>query len=61
MKLTLRHRIKLCWEILTITSGHAHSAFEKNLPIFQRGYVAGRKDSALEKSSRAASGEGKAL
>lgn len=58
VKLTLRHRLKLCWEILTTRSGHAHSAYEKDLPIFMRGYGAGRKDMMLD-MRRTASGEGK--
>jgi len=48
MKLTLKHRLKLCLEILTITSGHAHSADEKQLSVFQRGYDAGLFDRNLE-------------
>ena len=48
MKLTLRHRLMLCFEILTKRSGHAHTAQEKSLSVFQRGYVAGLKDAALD-------------
>lgn len=44
MKLTFKNRLKLCWEILTIKSGHEHSAFEKNLSSFQNGYRAGMSD-----------------
>ena len=44
MKLTLIVRLKLCWEILTVRSGHKHSAFEKNLSTYQRGYDAGLYD-----------------
>ena len=48
MKLTFLFRLKLCYEILTIKSGHKHSAQEKQLSIFQRGYAAGMKDAMLE-------------
>ena len=44
MKLTLLHRLKLSYEILTITSGHNHAAQEKQLSVFQRGYAAGFRD-----------------
>jgi hypothetical protein len=44
MKLTFLNRIKICWETLTIRSGHAHTAQEKQLSVFQRGYHAGLKD-----------------
>lgn len=44
VKLTIINRIKLCWEILTVRSGHSHSAQEKQLSTFQRGYGAGMKD-----------------
>jgi hypothetical protein len=48
MKLTFATRLRLCWEVLTIRSGHRHSAQEKQLSTFQRGYDAGTKDAALE-------------
>ena len=51
MKLTLRTRLKLAWEVLTIRSGHAHTSQEKMLSPFQRGYQAGRKDAALRQES----------
>lgn len=44
VKLTIINRLKLCWEILTVRSGHNHSAQEKQLSTFQRGYGAGMKD-----------------
>ena len=44
MKLTIWNRIKICWEVLTIRSGHAHTAQEKQLSIFCRGYRAGYND-----------------
>ena len=47
LKLTLLVRLKLCWEILTVRSGHKHSAFEKNLSTFERGYMAGLYDGAV--------------
>ncbi|HBA1511074.1 hypothetical protein I5420_08080 [Citrobacter koseri] len=47
MKLTLINRLKLCWEILTVKSGHAHTAQEKQLSTFQRGYRAGLKDAGI--------------
>lgn len=46
-KLTIINRLKLCWEILTVRSGHNHSAQEKQLSTFQRGYGAGTKDARL--------------
>jgi hypothetical protein len=48
MKMTFLFRLKLCYEILTIKSGHKHSAQEKQLSTFQRGYAAGMKDARLE-------------
>jgi len=47
MKLTIKNRLKICWEVLTIRSGHKHSAQEKILSTFQRGYDAGRLDAKL--------------
>lgn len=47
MKLTILNRLKLCFEILTIKSGHKHSAMEKQLSTFKRGYDAGIKDERL--------------
>lgn len=44
MKLTIKNRLKLCWEILTAKSGHAHCAQEKMLSTFIRGYEAGVRD-----------------
>ena len=44
VKLTIINRLKLCWEILTARSGHSHSAQEKQLSTFQRGYGAGMRD-----------------
>ena len=44
MKLSIINRLKICWEVLTVTSGHAHTAQEKQLSTFERGYFAGRKD-----------------
>lgn len=43
------NRLRLCWEILTITSGHAHIAKEKQLSTFQKGYNSGLLDYQLEK------------
>lgn len=51
MKLTIRNRIKLCFEILTIRSGHAHTAQEKQLSTFLRGYRAGMKDEQSKRQS----------
>lgn len=48
-QLTLKSRLKLCFEVLTIRSGHAHPPQEKQLAIFQRGYAAGLKDAGLER------------
>lgn len=47
MRLTILNRLKLCFEILTIRSGHKHSAHEKQLSIFKRGYESGMKDQKL--------------
>ena len=48
MRLTLSKRLKLCFEILTVRSGHGHFAQEKQLSTFQRGYSSGIKDAKLE-------------
>ena len=48
MQLTITHRLKLCWEILTTRSGHKHPAQEKMLSVFQRGYQSGMDDCKLE-------------
>ena len=47
-RLTIKQRLILCWQILTTTSGHAHSATEKNLLIFQKGYSYGLIDGNAE-------------
>lgn len=47
-KLTILKRLKLVFEILTIKSGHKHSAQIKQLSIFKEGYSAGRRDERLE-------------
>lgn len=44
MKLSLKNRLILCWQIWTTTSGHKHPASEKDLKIFQNGYKAGFAD-----------------
>ena len=49
MKLTFLNRLRLCFEILTAKSGHAHPAQEKQLSTFIRGYEAGLKDGKLNK------------
>ena len=49
MKLTFINRLRLCFEILTVRSSHAHSAQEKQLSTFIRGYEAGLKDGDLNK------------
>jgi len=48
MKLSFKNRIKLCWEIISARSGHAHAAQEKQLSTFIKGYDAGRHDQQLE-------------
>ena len=48
MKLTILKRLKICFEVLTIRSDHAHTAQEKQLSIFKRGYEAGMEDGKLE-------------
>ena len=52
MKLTLKNRLMLCWEILTTRSGHAHKAQEKQLSTFMRGYEAGVQDTRLGGKAR---------
>ena len=59
LKLTFLVRLKLCWEILTVKSGHGHSATEKNLSTFQKGYDVGLYDRALEQAETVCSGAGK--
>ena len=49
MILTLRNRIRIALEAMTICSGHAHKAHEKQLTTFKRGYYAGMKDAELMK------------
>ena len=44
MRLTLKYRLKLCFEILTYRSGHAHHADDKGFSLFMNGYNAGFKD-----------------
>ncbi len=41
-------RLKICWEVLTIRSGHAHMAQEKELSTFMNGYQAGMEDHTLD-------------
>ena len=48
MKLTLRNRLKICFEVLTIRGGRGCTAQEKQLSTFLRGYYAGMEDQALE-------------
>lgn len=50
LKLTILNRLKICFEVLTIRSGHKHTAQEKNLSTFQSGYHAGLKDGRCENS-----------
>ena len=47
MRLTFLNRLRLCFQILTATSGHAHSAQENQLSTFIRGYEAGLQDRKL--------------
>lgn len=49
MKLTVLKRFKICFEVLTVRSGHKHTALEKQLSVFKRGYDAGMKDAKLER------------
>ena len=44
MKLTLRNRLNICFEVMTKRSGHKHTAQEKTLSTFERGYQAGGQD-----------------
>lgn len=48
MRLNIRNRLKLCFEILTSKSVYSHSSQEKQLSTFKRGYEAGLKDAYLE-------------
>jgi hypothetical protein len=48
MKLTIINRLKLCWEILTFKGNVDYPVYEKELPIFIRGYQAGVKDEKLD-------------
>ena len=54
MRLTIRNRIRIAWEVLTSRSGHDHPSQEKQLSIFQRGYDAGMKDAKLSLDDDAA-------
>lgn len=47
MNLTIKKRLQLCWEILTIRSGHKHPAQEKGLSLFQMGYKTGLTEGKL--------------
>ena len=47
MGLTVWNRLKLCWEILSITSGHNHTAQDKQLSTFVKGYECGMNDRHL--------------
>lgn len=49
MPLTIIQRLKLCFEILTTRSGHSHGSHEKQLSVFQRGYLAGFVDGKLNR------------
>lgn len=44
MKLTILNRLKICLEVLTVRSGHPHTAREKDLSTFRKGYKAGWYD-----------------
>lgn len=48
MKLTIKKKLQLCWEILTIKSGHSHSAQIKQLSTFTQGYAAGYRDGFVQ-------------
>lgn len=48
MRLTIKKRLQLCWEILTIKSGHAHAAQIKQLSTFTEGYAAGYRDGFIQ-------------
>lgn len=52
MNLTFFKRLKLCFEILTIRSGHKHPAQEKQLSTFIKGYHAGVLDRDLDLETR---------
>jgi len=47
MQLTLINRLKICFEVLTIRSGHKHPASEKQLSTFLHGYSYGFDDGEI--------------
>jgi len=47
MKLTLKNKLKLCFEILFMSNKFGYPAEEKRLSTFQKGYYAGIKDERL--------------
>ena len=51
MKLTIKNKLIICWEVLTKSSGHKHLATSKDISIFQAGYDAGFKDCSIELES----------
>jgi hypothetical protein len=51
MKLTLKRRLAICFEVLFARSGHAHTAQEKQLSTFIKGYKAGNFDKTIELSN----------
>ncbi len=48
MNLSIWTRLKLCWEIMTLRSGHKHPSQLKQLSTFQAGYKAGFIDASYE-------------
>ena len=41
-------RLKICFEVLFLRSGHKHPAQEKQISVFQNGYSAGLEDARFE-------------
>ena len=41
-------RLKICFEVLFLRSGHKHPAQEKQISVFQNGYSAGLDDARFE-------------
>ena len=50
MKLTVLKRLSICFEVLTIKSGHNHTAQVKQLSVFKYGYDCGMKDANIDKA-----------
>ena len=47
-KVKISKRLKICFEVLFLRSGHKHPAQEKQISVFQNGYSAGLEDARFE-------------